>query len=253
MVTKEVEMHKDTLAKITERTIMTLINEHVVMPSRYLETFLEETQKVSCDINEASLPVTEEITNISALKKMEEKLYGTANESCTCDLDGIRSDLALLRKQLFSDDVTKARNRVWLYHYKLSEEKLFLDSGIVAFVRLNEYRDIVGEYGVNTWHILLGRFYDTLVSLLKEKGIACEIVRYSEESFFLFFSGTDEENTKRHLRTLQKRLEVHTFKQRSKMFRLTIVSAVMQYIPRESFDSVLSQLDEKLIRQTSGH
>ena len=246
MVTKEVRMLKNRLAKITEKTMMKLVNDEIVLPSTYLETFLEETQKIGDEMNKGSTEFQEGMMHSSSLRKMEQKLYGTTEKPCSEALDDIRSDLALLREQLFADDVTMARNRVWLYHYKLEEDKTFKDSGVLASIRITEYKSIHEEYGLHTWHTLLCKFYEEIVMIIREKHIACEIVRYSEDSFLIFLTDMDEEKADRHLMDVQKRVGSHTFKHRRKMFRLPFISATMKYIPRESFNSVLDQLDEKL-------
>ena len=249
MVTKEVRMLKNRLAKITEKTMMKLVNNEVVLPSTYLETFLEETQKNGDDMNKRGTEIQEGMMHSSSLRKMEQKLYGTTEKPCREELDDIRSDLALLREQLFSDDVTLAKNRVWLYHYKLEEEKTFRDSGVLASIRITEYKSIQEEYGLHTWHTLLCKFYEEVSIILREKHITFEIVRYSEESFLLFLADMDKEKADSYLMELQKRVGSHTFRHRRKMFRLPFVSASMKYIPRESFNSVLDQLDEKLAVQ----
>ena len=246
MVTKEVRMLKNRLAKITEKTMMKLVNNEIVLPSTYLETFLEETQKIGDEMNKGYTEFQEGLMSATSLRKMEQKLYGTTEKPCSEALDDIRSDLAILREQLFTDDVTMVRNRVWLYHHKLREDKTFRDSGVLASIRITEYRSIQEEYSLYTWHTLLCKFYEEIVGIIREKHITCEIVRYSEERFLFFLTDMDEEKADRHLMELQKRVVSKTFQHRRKMFRLPFMSATMKYIPRESFNSVLDQLDEKL-------
>jgi len=223
------------LAEITDRTMIKLINEDVVVPSRYLETFVQE-EKGFRDSSDPRGP--EECAE--AYHAVEQSLFGMTEKG-----ESVKSEIGLLRHQLFSDDITEAKNRLWLYKQKLNERQGFRDFGYVASVRVTEYRPIVSEYDVNVGNKLLKMVSDYIIGYLRENHIVFEIARYSKEHFLVFLHGMDEREAEELMGNMQRGMANYTFKQRSRIFRLSMEAVTVQYIENEPFASVLDQLEEK--------
>lgn len=164
------------------------------------------------------------------------------------ELNEIRTDLILLRKQLFSDDITKTKNRLWIYKEKLSDNETFHDFGFVVSIKLAEYKAIVKEYDINVGNRLLKQVSDYVIGYMKEHQLKHEVVRYEEDNFLIFMHDLNEEEAGEHIVNMQKSMSNYKFKYRSRMFMLNFYFAVMQYIENESFASVLDQLDDKLFQ-----
>ncbi len=164
------------------------------------------------------------------------------------ELNEIRSDLILLRKQLFLDDITKTKNRLWISKEKLSDNETFNDFGFVVSIKIADYEAIVKEYDPNVGNRLLKQVSDYMIGYMKEHHLKHDIVRYKDENFLIFLSGLNEEEVKDNMINMQKSMSNYKFKYRSRMFMLTFHFAVMQYMENESFSSVLDQLDEKLFQ-----
>ncbi len=164
------------------------------------------------------------------------------------ELNEIRSDLILLRKQLFLDDITKTKNRLWISKEKLSDNETFNDFGFVVSIKIADYEAIVKEYDPNVGNRLLKQVSDYMIGYMKEHHLKHDIVRYKDENFLIFLSGLNEEEVKDNMINMQKSMSNYKFKYRSRMFMLTFHFAVMQYIENESFASILDQLDEKLFQ-----
>ena len=164
------------------------------------------------------------------------------------ELSVIRSDLLLLRKQLFSDDITKTRNRLWIYKEKLSDNETFNDFGFLVSIKLADYETIVKEYDINVGNRLVKQVSDYMIGYMKEHHLKHEVVRYKDENFLIFLHELNEEEVEEHIVNMQKSMSNYKFKYRSRIFMLTFYFAVMQYIENESFSSVLDQLDEKLFQ-----
>jgi GGDEF domain-containing protein len=224
--------HDDkTLANITDRTMVRLVNEEVVLPSRYLETFAEE-EKASA---------TETGTDAAeSYRAVERSLSGQDEEKAS-----VRSELGLLRHQLFSDDITEAKNRLWVYKQKLNARQGFSDFGYLASVRVADYAAIVDEYDANVGSKLLKMVSDYMIGYLKENHIAFEIARFSKELFLLFMHGMDETEVDELMANMQKGMGHYSFKHRNRIFKLSIEAVAVQYIENEPFASVLEQLEEK--------
>ncbi len=162
------------------------------------------------------------------------------------ELDEAKSDILLLREQLFSDDITQSKNRLWIYKHKLNNYETFNDFGFLVSIKISEYASILKEYDVNVGNKLLKLVSDYMLYYMKEQHITHEIVRYSEDNFLIFIHDLNEEEVEQIVLNMHKSMENYKFKHRSKMFNLIFYSAVMQYIKNESFSSVLDQLGEKI-------
>ena len=165
------------------------------------------------------------------------------------EFNAVKSDILLLRKLLFSDDITEAKNRLWIFKHKLSNQETFNDFGFLVSIRISEYSTILKEYDANVGNKLLRLVSDFMIDYMKEHQRDHEIVRYTEDNFLIFMHGMNEDEVEEQVANMQKEMSNYTFKQRNKVFQLTFYSAVMQYIKNESFSSVLDQLDEKLFYQ----
>jgi len=230
-------MHENDkkLAEITDRTMVKLINEDVVVPSRYLETFVQE-ERTSRESNEARAAAE----TPEAYRAVEQSLFGEKEKG-----ESFRNEIGLLRHQLFSDDITEAKNRLWVYKQKLNERQGFRDFGYVASILVADYRPIVSEYDVNVGNKLLKMVSDYIIGYLRESHIVFEIARYSKEHFLVFLHGMDEREAEELIANMQRGMANYTFKHRSRIFRLSMDAVTLQYIENEPFTSVLDQLEEK--------
>lgn len=162
------------------------------------------------------------------------------------ELEKLKSEMLLLCNQLYADDITQSKNRLWLLKNKLKNNETFSDFGFLVSIEISEYASIVKEYDTNVGNKLLKLVSDYMIHYLKENHIHHEIVRYMEDNFLIFIYDLNEEEVEQTVMNMQRSMENYKFKHRRKMFSLTFSSAVMQYIENESFSSVLDQLDEKL-------
>lgn len=249
---KETKVHndEDKLVQITEKTMLRLLKDEIIMPSKYLETFTEEMRKIDNVHEEQSLNsvITDEeeiMNNIRSLKKMEHHLFNTSRDYLK-ELNALKSDMNTLRTQLFADDISETKNRLWIFKDKLNNNETFNDCGFLVSIKISEYKKILKEYDSNIGNKLLKQVSDYMIRYMKDKHCDYEIVRYMEDNFLIFMHNLNEKDVEEHIANMQNGMSNYNFKHRSKMFRLTFGSAVMQYIENESFSSVLDQLDEKL-------
>lgn len=162
------------------------------------------------------------------------------------ELNEIKSDILLLRKHLFSDDISKTKNRLWVFKQKLSDHETFNDFGFLVSIKISDYAKIVQEYDTNVGNRLLKQVSDYMLTYMKDNHLECDIVRYQEDNFLIFIYKLNEDEVEEHILNMKQGMSNYKFKYRSRMFQLSSYSAVMQYIKNESFASVLDQLDEKL-------
>jgi GGDEF domain-containing protein len=248
---KEKALHndKEKLVHITEKTMLRLLKNETVLPSKYLEIFTEEMKKIEDQHQEKSLhsvSADDEIMNtMQSLKKMEHHLFDTSRDYMK-EMNILKSAMDTLRIQLFSDDISQTKNRLWLFKDKLNNNETFNDRGFLISVNISDYDKIVSEYDANIGNRLLKQVSDHMISYMDQKHCHYEIVRYSEDNFLIFMHELNEIEVEEHISNMQNAMSNTEFKHRSRVFSLTFNTAVMQYIKNESFSSVLDQLDEKL-------
>lgn len=175
------------------------------------------------------------------------KMHSENNELKTItEMPDLKLEMKLLKQNLFSDDITKSKNRLWIYKNKLSDHDTFNEFGYLVSIKISDYHAIFKEYDSNVANKLLKLVSDYIIVYMKENHLNFEIVRYSEDNFLIFIYELNEEKVEEHIVNIQKSMSNYRFKHRHKVFNLTFYFAVMQYVKSESFSSVLDQLDEKL-------
>ena len=164
------------------------------------------------------------------------------------EINDLKHDIFLLNKQLFSDDITETKNRLWIFKQKLNNNETFKDFGFLVSLKISDYDKILGEYDSNVGNKLLKQVSDYIIYYMKNNYLKYEIVRYMEDNFLIFMDNMNEKEIEEHVREMQNGMSNYKFKHRSTMFHFVCYAAVMQYIKNESFTSVLDQLDEKLFQ-----
>ena len=170
------------------------------------------------------------------------------DKECRLDLNELKTDMNVLRKQLFTDDITETKNRLWVFKQKLYNNETFNDFGFLVSLKISDYDGILKEYDSNVANKLLKQVSNYIMHYMDEKSLRYEIVRYTEDNFLIFMHDLNEEEVEEQIINMQNGMLNYKFKHRSRIFQLICYSAVMQYIENESFSSVLDQLDEKLFQ-----
>ena len=174
-------------------------------------------------------------------------MHSDKNELNTVtEIPDLQYKMKLLKKNLFSDDISKTKNRLWVFKDKLSDHDTFNDFGYLVSIKISDYDAILKEYDSNVANKLLKLVSNYIIEYMKENHLNYEIVRYSGDNFLIFIYELNEEKVEEHIVNIQKSMSNYRFKHRHKVFNLTFYFAVMQYVKNESFSSVLDQLDEKL-------
>lgn len=173
------------------------------------------------------------------------------DKECRTNLSALKSDISVLRKQLFSDDISTAKNRLWVFKEKLKDNETFRDFGFLVSIKISEYDKIVSEYEPNVGNKLLKQASDYMIRYMTDNHLAYEIVRYMKDNFLIFMHQMNEYEVEEQIMNMQNGMSNYKFKHRNRMFELTCHAAVMQYIENESFSSVLDQLDEKLFENSA--
>lgn len=249
-------MYKDNekLVQITEKAMLRVLKNEIVLPSTYLEIFTEEMKKIDDQHKEESLHSVSEdedeiMNTMQSLKKMEQHWFDSSRDYVR-ELNVLRSAVDTLRTQLFSDDISETKNRLWIFKEKLNKNETFKDCGFLISIKIVDYDKIVREYDSNIGNTLLKQVSDYMIGYLNQKHFHYEIVRYLRDNFLIFMHDMNENEVEEHISNLQNAMSNYSFKHRNRVFSLTFNTAEMPYIKNESFSFVLDQLDEKLFHNT---
>lgn len=174
-------------------------------------------------------------------------MHSDSNEiAAITKIDDMQTNIDMFRKQLFSDDITQCKNRLWIFKHKLSDHDTFNDFGFLVSIKITDFEAIHKEYDSNVTNKLLKLVSEFIIEYMKENHLVYEIVRYKTNNFLIFMHDLNEKKVEEHIINIQRSMSNYRFKHRHKVFNLTFDFAVMQYVKSESFSSVLDQLDEKL-------
>lgn len=249
---KETTLHhdKDKLVQITEKTKLRVLKNEIILPSEYLEIFTEEMKKIDHlqqdkTVYSVASDEDEFMNTMQSLKKMEHHWFDSSRDYVR-ELNVLRSAMDTLRAQLFSDDISESKNRLWIFKDKLNNNETFNDRGFLISIKISDYERIVSEYDENIGNRLLKQVSDYMIGYLDQKHCHYEIVRYSEDNFLIFMHELNENEVEEHISNMQNEMTNYSFKHRNRVFNLTFNTASMQYIENESFASILGQLDDKL-------
>ncbi len=194
------------LKEITYLTIKRLKKDDIILPADYSKKFQETAQELKFDISDTNIVLkdlnqesdrvneivnstNENLTNIQNSTKKAQIAVANKDEATlntvSQELLEMRKKVNMLQKELFSDALTGAYNRKWLFTQYLQEDS-FKDSGKFAFIDLNKFKDINDTYG----HLIGDQVLKYLVVFLKKElnyeGV--DVVRYAGDEFIVLFS-----------------------------------------------------------------
>ncbi|MDD2357709.1 MAG: GGDEF domain-containing protein [Thiovulaceae bacterium] len=164
--------------------------------------------------------------------KLERVLEETAN---------LRIEIEKLKASIFTDTLTKAYNRQWLYSNYMDGAEVFTSKGILVFIDMNYFKDINDNYG----HIAGDKVLEfTAMHLKKTKG---ELVRYGGDEFLLLFGNQFSVDQIKSLisnnRALITRKELK-FKENS--FHTSYSYGIAPFDVNDNFQDVLSVADTSM-------
>ncbi len=214
------------LKEITYLTIKRLKKNDIILPADYSKEFKETAQELKVDISDSNIVLkdlnqetdrvneivnstNENLTNIQNSTKKAQIAVANKDEvtlnTVSQELLEMREKVNILQRELFSDALTGAYNRKWLFTQYLQEDN-FKNSGKLAFIDLNKFKMINDTYG----HLIGDQVLKYLVSFLK-KELAYEgvdVVRYAGDEFIVLFSAeaVKELNIELLLEQSQKKL-----------------------------------------------
>jgi len=249
------------LKKLTSQTINQLISLDVVTPEMYESVFKSKLKELdnSIEINDIEVDlVTENLKKITKIQEETKKNTDSFKESIelattaieeqdTKTLNQIKDHMIDLQKQIiklaeeiFTDSLTKVYNRKWLFEKEL-ENNCFKDSGILAFIDLDKFKNINDTYG----H-LAGDKVLILISNLLNRIENSKVIRFGGDEFVIISYQKSIEDLVSELDQINNSFNNKSLKFQDKTFKVSISFGVEKFKNGDDFHSVVQIVDEKM-------
>jgi diguanylate cyclase (GGDEF)-like protein len=248
------------LEQLTSETIKDIIQLEIVLPEIYKDIFYTNAKKMGIKIDYDN----KEEALIYALKKIQttqnhtQETAQTLKESVLSARDAIiRKDtkklseveedikhleekIFALQNELFIDDLTTIYNRRWLFNNYLIDEK-FTKSGVMAFIDIDDFKDINDKYG----HITGDKVLKLLAQTLKRIKNT-DTVRYAGDEFLVIASQNDKEELELILKTILKNLESTGLKSGESVFTISFSYGVSSFETGSSIKNTIENADKNM-------
>lgn len=264
---------KKHLKTITNKTVNELLNNEVILPSNYLNSFNKHAQNLNIQLddkefeNQMNNLFNEEINTIdtymqsimkntdiltSATKQTKKALLDKDIESLNDvyrKIVKLEKELKQLNSKLYLDDVTNTFNRKWFYGKFLNKDGLFKENGVAILIDIKDYEYITDEYGEllsNNLLIFITRF---IFRKLKEEEFDFKIVRHIDNQFLVLVKNKKLIETNNLILNLKKMLANTNLKSNSGLYiKANFEYSIKEYFKKNSskdvFEGLINQLNE---------
>jgi len=272
---------KTKLKKITDKTVQDLLQNEIILPSSYFESFDRNAKDIKLDITdeefekEVSDVLVEELKNINeymkktiknidnlskATKDAQEAIVNKdeskLNEINT-SISGIKEELDSLKALVYLDALTKVYNRKWIYNQAIQEDGTIGYDGILLLIDINDFNYIVDKYGnliADNVVIYISKF---LSQKLKKESLTFDIARYSNDQFVLLIRDDNLSNVNSFVNNVRMEFSNSTLKSKSGLtFKTNFTFGATKFKANEEFQQVLEtaanieDLDNEKIKGT---
>jgi diguanylate cyclase len=256
---------KDKLKEITFQTLKQAQDgEEIILPSTYDTMFRNNAKIMEIDLDdEISMKdfIETEMQNVSriaertaeSVKSLEENTQKAKNAIKEQDLElldvvnqdiiNMQKEMAKLKKELFEDALTKAKNRKWFLEEFL-KEKTFRSSGTLVFIDLNKFKIINDTYG----HIIGDRVLKYVVHFLKKEleGQKVEIIRYAGDEFLVLFKTATFDTVQETMTFLQDKISRRVLNAGEYKISTGFSFGCVRFNVHDKFDHIIEVADEAM-------
>lgn len=261
---------KTKLKAITDKTINDLLQNDIILPSTYFQTFDRHAKTLQTNLNDEGFEkevndvIVEEFSHINNYMTHTmshiEKLSNATQESLTAianrdeneltkiyqEMQELQAEISSLQHEMYMDSLTQTRNKKWLYSQFVSPEGLTQKEGLMAMLCIKDFEHIEKEHGSLIADNLLKFFSDFLISKLKDEGIDFDLTRYTQEKFILFVYNDSLKETFTLLKNIQKALLNTTLKSKSGiLIQTTYDYDLLAFTQNEDFQILLEKVNSK--------
>lgn len=257
---------KVNLKKITDITIQDLLQNEIILPSLYFESFEKNAKKLSVDIKdvkfkkEVSNVLIDELKHINnymkktidsidllseatddaqqAIENKDEKKLKMINSS----IGEMKNEINALKHLIYLDPLTKTYNRRWIYNHALDKEGMFKTNGLLLFINLTDCDYLTEKYGNQLADNVILYITKFIGEKCKSENLNFNIARYSSHQFVLFIAKETTENIIPFIKNIRRELANTTLKSKSGlMFKTSFNFGIRPYEETENFQDTLER------------
>ncbi len=255
---------KDILKTITEQSKNAIKTMEVVTPSVYASIFTKYASNHNVDIEDepelAQNLLMTECSNIANVQEQTSKNADRLSSSTSKALDAMKNkdeiklnealvetnelkkEIEKLKERVYQDELTRVYNRKWLHDHLLDEDK-FRQTGILAIIDLNYFKDINDTYG----HIIGDKVLLLIATQLKKsKGT---VVRYGGDEFMIIFDkNTTKDKTMLILNAIRDSIVSKQLKIKDISFRVSFSFGCQEFKSGDYLNNIIDAADKHMYR-----
>jgi GGDEF domain-containing protein len=260
----------EKLKIITEKTIVKLLKEEIVLPTTYFKTFKENSENLNVSLDDKNFE--QEISKIlqieadkintlmdktmSHIDTLSKETTNAKNaieqndknqlEKITKNINELQKEVNALMEQVYLDALTKTKNKKWIFNKYLNNTDKFQNDGILLSIQINDIAHITKQYGEILANNVLKYICNFIDKKLANENIEYTFCRYTNDTFFIFIHNQDIRYLNSLLKNFQNELMKLTLKSNSGVILKTSFEYILeQFYKNDNFYSLLENLNQK--------
>ncbi len=171
-----------------------------------------------------------------AIKDNDQNALENVKEQMT----SLQEKIKHLEEQIYIDELTKVKNRKWLFDMALKDDK-FINSGSLSFIDLDRFKVINDSYG----HLAGDKVLFLIGSLLRKLEDS-EIVRYGGDEFLVISYKHNMEDLNKFLTSINESFIHKSMKFQENTFKLSISFGSCEFKENDNFHHIADIIDKKM-------
>jgi len=260
------------LIEISSNVLRKVKRLEYCLPSDYLKEFKDELMKhkkeMDCDIScvidlslKKDLDKSRKIIDstyslvsdsISKVEDINEKLNNKDDikKYIQSEMNLLLEKISGLSEELYTDELTGAKNRRWLFRQYLKNESFFSEDGVIVFIDINDFKEINDTFGHVTGDRALMYLVSFLNSELKKLEINFNLIRFAGDEFIITFKNINKIRGGLVLNSCLKKLESQKLKPANltgdKYFKISFSFGVSEYKKGDVFTDIIDKIDSDM-------
>jgi diguanylate cyclase (GGDEF)-like protein len=163
-----------------------------------------------------------------------------ALENVKKQMTSLQEKIKHLEEQIYIDELTKVKNRKWLFDMALKDDK-FINSGSLSFIDLDRFKVINDSYG----HLAGDKVLFLIGSLLRKLEDS-EIVRYGGDEFLVISYKHNMEDLNKFLTSINESFIHKSMKFQENTFKLSISFGSCEFKENDNFHHIADIIDKEM-------
>jgi len=248
------------LEELTDATIKEIRKLEIVLPEIYKDIFytkanemqiiisdndkemamiyaLKKIQNIKDETEKSTFILKENVSNAKVAIANKDNIALEVIENNMIDLE---KKISSLQQELYIDELTHLYNRRWLFE-KYLQNDIFSESGVFAFIDINDFKRINDTYG----HMVGDKVLNLLGKVLRRIDNT-SAVRFAGDEFIILSRIHNEEEIEKILHTVNHNLKSTNLKHHEKVFTVDFAFGITKFSKSSSFKKILEVADKKM-------